>query len=143
MQVSHETIYQWILADAKQGGDLYLSLVRHHKNRLKQRRSCKRKLFESRVSFNQRPKIVADKTRFGDWKSDTMEGGKSKGGLATHVERKSRYLVAGKVIDKRSDIFMQPPLSVLNASAQSLLKHLRLIMAASFLTSKCWKMNSK
>ena len=32
MRVSHETIYQWIFTDAKQGGDLYLSLVRHHKN---------------------------------------------------------------------------------------------------------------
>jgi IS30 family transposase len=35
-----------------------------------------------------------------------MEGGKSKGGLATHVERKSRYLVAGKLYNKRSDTFM-------------------------------------
>ena len=107
MQVSHETIYQWILADAKRGGDLYVSLVRHHKNRLRQRRSCKRRLFEGRVSICKRPKIVGDKTRFGDWESDTMEGGKSKGGLATHVERKSRFLVAGKVINKRSDTFMQ------------------------------------
>ncbi len=73
IRVSHETIYQWIFADAKQGGDLYLSLVRHHKNRRKQRRSCKRKLFEGRVSINERPKIVDDKTRFGDWESDTME----------------------------------------------------------------------
>ena len=107
MRVSHETIYQWIFADAKQGGDLYLSLVRHHKNRRKQRRSSKRRLFEGRVSISERPKIVDDKTRFGDWESDTMEGGKSKGGLATHAERKSRYLVAGKVVDKRSDTFMR------------------------------------
>ena len=36
-----------------------------------------------------------------------MGGEKSKGGLATHVERKSRFLVAGKVINKRSDTFKQ------------------------------------
>ena len=107
MRVSHEAIYQWIFADAKQGGDLYLSLVRHHKNRRKQRRSCKRRLFEGRVSISERPKIVDDKTRFGDWESDTMEGGKSKGDLATHSERKRRYLVAGKVVDNRSDTFMK------------------------------------
>ena len=51
MQVSHETIYQWIFKDAKLGGELYLSLVRHHKNRRKQRRSSKRRLFEGRVSI--------------------------------------------------------------------------------------------
>ncbi len=51
MQVSHETIYQWIFVDAKRGDDLYLFLVRHHKKRRKQRRSCKRKLFEDRVSI--------------------------------------------------------------------------------------------
>ena len=50
---------------------------------------------------------MADKIRFGDWESDTMEGAKSKGGLATHAERKSRYLVAGKLVDMRSETFMQ------------------------------------
>jgi len=62
--------------------------------------------FKGRVSISNRPKIVADKRRFGDWESDSMEGGKSKGGLATHAERKSRYLVAGKLDNKRSDTFM-------------------------------------
>lgn len=107
MRVSHETIYQWIFTDAKQCGTLYHALNKRHKRRKKQRRSCKRRLFEDRVSITERPKIVADKVRFGDWESDTMEGAKSKGGLATHAERKSRYLVAGKVFDKHSDTFMQ------------------------------------
>ena len=31
-----------------------------------------------------------------------MEGAKSSGGLATHVERKSRYLLAGKLVNKLS-----------------------------------------
>jgi len=97
MRVSHETIYRWVIADAVAGGDTYKSLVRHHKCRRKQRRSTRRRLFEGRVSISQRPKIVSDKRRFGDWESDSMEGGKSKGGLATHVERKSRYLVASKL----------------------------------------------
>ena len=122
MQVSHETIYQWIFADAKQSGDLYLSLVRRHKNRRRQRRSCKRRLFEGRVSIDERPKIVADRTRFGDWESDTMEGGKSKGGLATHVERKSRYLVAGKVMDKRSNTFIQTSIECFKRISPKLIK---------------------
>lgn len=106
MRVSPETIYQWVYADARKGGDLYESLVRHHKKRRQQRRSERVRLFEGRVSIDERPQIVTNKARFGDWESDSMEGGKSKGGLATHVERKSRYLVAGKLKDKRSETFM-------------------------------------
>lgn len=106
MRVSPETIYQWVLKDAIEGGSLYLSLTRKHKRRRKQRRSRLKRLFKDRISITKRPAIVAQKRRFGDWESDTMEGGKGKGGLATHVERKSRYLVAGKVHDKRSATFM-------------------------------------
>jgi len=35
-----------------------------------------------------------------------MEGGVAKGGLAMYVERKSRYLVAGKLESKRAGTFM-------------------------------------
>ena len=40
--------------------------------------------------------------RFGDWEGDTFEGKKGCGHLATHVERKSRFLVAAKLADKRA-----------------------------------------
>jgi IS30 family transposase len=110
MCVSAETIYQWIFKDAREGGDLYLFLIRCHKKRRRQRRSSLRRLFENRVSINQRPLIVEQRRRFGDWESDTMEGGKSKGALATHAERKSRYLIAGKLSDRRSTTFMKTTL---------------------------------
>jgi len=51
--------------------------------------------------------LMRYKTRFGDRRNDTMEGARSKGGIAAHVERNSRYLVAGKVVGKRSDTFMK------------------------------------
>lgn len=122
MRVSPETIYQWVFADAGQSGKLYQSLVRHHKRRRKQRRSCKRRLFSDRVSIHDRPKIVADRVRFGDWESDTMLGGKSKGGLATHAERKSRYLVAGKVIDQKSKTFMDASMTSFSSMKPNLIK---------------------
>jgi len=122
MRVSHEAIYQWILHDARQGGDAYLSLVRRHKRRRKQRRGLRTRSFAGRVSISDRPKIVDDKSRFGDWESDSMEGGKSKGGLATHVERKSRYLVAGKLRDKRSDTFMAASITLFEGFTPALIK---------------------
>jgi len=74
MRLSPETIYQWVFTDASQGGDLYRSLVRHHKRRRRKRRCSRRRLFADSVSIHDRPKIVSDKVRFGDWESDTMEG---------------------------------------------------------------------
>ena len=112
IRVSTETIYQWVFKDAREGGDLYLSLVQCHKKRRRQRRNSLRRLFESRVSIDQRPLIVEQRRRFSDWESDTVEGGKSKGALATHVEHKSRFLTAGKLSDKRSNTFMETTLQI-------------------------------
>ena len=122
MRVSTETIYRWIFKDAQTGGQLYLSLVRRHKRRRRQRRSRLKGLFEGRVSIDQRPLIVEQRRRFGDWESDTVEGGKSKGALATHVERKSRFLVAGKLTDKRSTTFMETTLELFKTIENRLIK---------------------
>ena len=108
LRISHEGIYQWVYQDAREGGDLYRCLIRCHKRRRRQRRRLGRKSrFEGSRRIEQRPDIVDARKRYGDWESDTLEGGKGKGGLATHVERKSRYLRAGKLPDKRSDTFTQ------------------------------------
>jgi transposase, IS30 family len=53
--------------------------------------------------IDRRPRVVNERKRIGDWESDTLEGRKSSGLLATHVERKSRYTVAVKVKDKSAD----------------------------------------
>lgn len=55
-----------------------------------------------RVGIEQRPAVVQRRSRFGDWESDTLEGGKGTGVMVTHVERKSRYVRLGLLTDKRS-----------------------------------------
>ncbi len=54
------------------------------------------------MPYRQRPPVVTARTRFGDWEGDTLEGGKGAGGLATLVERKSRYLIATRLCDKKA-----------------------------------------
>lgn len=54
------------------------------------------------MSISQRPPIVETRERFGDWEGDTLEGKRGCGHLATHVERKSRFLVAAKLVDKKA-----------------------------------------
>jgi IS30 family transposase len=103
MRLSPETIYRWVYLDALQGGELYSHLRWRHRKRRKQRRygSC-RGLFPARVSISERPIIVAQRGRFGDWEGDLMEGRKGCGVMATLVERKSRYLLVAKMEDKKA-----------------------------------------
>jgi IS30 family transposase len=103
MRISHETIYRWIYLDATQDGDLHKHLRRRHPKRRQQKRyGSGRRFIPGRVSIDQRPVIVDTRERFGDWEGDTLEGAKGKGALATHVERKSRYLLAAKLADKKA-----------------------------------------
>ena len=95
MRASHETIYRWIYLDATGGGTLYHHLRRKRKKRRRQKRyGSGRRFIPGRVSISQRPTIVETRERFGDWEGDTMQGRQSTGYMATHVERKSRYLIA-------------------------------------------------
>ncbi len=104
MRVSHETIYRWIYGDATGGGTLYHHLRRRRKKRRKQKRyGSGRRFIPGRVSISERPPIVETRERFGDWEGDTIEGKKSTGYMATHVERKSRYLIAAKLVDKKAE----------------------------------------
>jgi len=103
MRISHETIYRWIYLDASQDGALHTHLRRRHSRRRRQKRyGSGRRFIPGRVSIDQRPAIVETRERLGDWEGDTLEGAKGKGGLATHVERRSRYLIAAKLVDKKA-----------------------------------------
>lgn len=101
MRISSEAIYQWIYRDAAGGGDLFAHLRRRHRRRRRQGRSgMGRGLIPGRVGIALRPKIVARRARLGDWEADTLEGAKGRGGIASLVERKSRYLLAAPLADK-------------------------------------------
>ncbi|WAC06654.1 MAG: IS30 family transposase [Thermodesulfobacteriota bacterium] len=103
MRVCHETIYRWIYKDAKVNGKLYLNLRRGRKRRRRQKRyGLGRRFLAGRKRIAQRPEIVEGRKRFGDWEGDTIEGKKSSGYIATLVERKSRYLLAGKLENKKA-----------------------------------------
>lgn len=97
IKISHETIYQRIYADRRAGGNLiqHLRCQKPHRKRYAsgvQRRG----MIKDRVSIEQRPMIVAQKVRLGDWEGDTVIGKNQQGVIITLVERLSRYTVAGK-----------------------------------------------
>ena len=51
----------------------------------------------NRVGIENRPAIVDQKTRIGDWEADTIVGKNQKSALLTLVERVTRYTIICKL----------------------------------------------
>ena len=127
MRISPETIYRWIYFDSRNKGNLHYHLRRRHKHRRRQKRyGSGRRFIPGRVSIDLRPPVVATRERFGDWEGDTMEGGKGSGGIATHVERECRYLLAAKLIDKKAATMTQQSIRYFRKVPKILLQTLTL-----------------
>jgi transposase, IS30 family len=90
--VSPTRIYQHIWADKQAGGELYKSL-RHSGKKYCQRKgkTAGRGLIPGRVDIDQRPAIVEEKSRIGDWEADTIIGAKHSGVIFSCVDRKSKF----------------------------------------------------
>lgn len=61
----------------------------------KKRQKKRRRSKKDRI--NERPSLVDKRLRIGDWEGDTIVGGSRKVSILTHIERKSRYIVADKL----------------------------------------------
>ena len=99
-RISHEWIYRYIYQDKRLGGHLYRYL-RCQKQRKKrygtnERRGC----IPQQTMIDDRPAVVDQRSRIGDWEGDTVIGNPHPGALATLVERKSRYLELGHLARK-------------------------------------------
>jgi IS30 family transposase len=92
--VSHEWIYNLIRRDKAGGGDLYRCLPHSLKHR---RRPVNKPMpIADRVSIDERPAVVEDRCRFGDWEMDTIVGKAGKGVIVTLVERTSKKLLMAR-----------------------------------------------
>jgi transposase, IS30 family len=97
-RISHQTIYTWIDQDESRAH--WEEFLRHRgKKRMQPER---RGQIAERADVAGRPKIVAQRRRFGDWEGDTVVGRRRQGGVVTLVERKSRYTLVCKVRNLKS-----------------------------------------
>lgn len=96
--VSAQTIYTWIERDANR---------EHWRSFLRRRgkRPCRRKQAETGegARIADRPEAIEQRLRLGDFEGDTVLGPPGTGGLATLVDRKSRYTIVLKVQSKQAD----------------------------------------
>ena len=104
IDVSPVTIYSWIKRDKAEGGKLYKFLRQgHRKRRKKHGSSDKRGQIPDKRPISERPKAVDKRQEFGHWEGDTVVGKSNGSFVATHVERKSRYLLVGRTDDKSAE----------------------------------------
>jgi transposase, IS30 family len=111
--ISHERIYQHVWADKLAGGTLYKYLRHSGKKRKQYGSKDKRGQIRNRVSIDDRPLIVSEKTRLGDWEIDTVIGKNHQGALVTLVDRVSKLTLIKKVASKHAEVVTEATITLL------------------------------
>jgi len=103
VSLHHETIYQYVLADKRSGGDLYIHL--RHQNKTYRKRygtAHNRTGIPNRVDIDRRPEMANQRQRIGDWEADTIIGKQHKGAIVTLDERQSKLRLAAPLARKKA-----------------------------------------
>jgi transposase, IS30 family len=113
-RLSHETIYRHVWADKAAGGDLYQELRRQGK-RYKSRAKSQagRGHIKNRVSIDERPAVVDEKSRIGDWEIDLVIGKGHSGALVTIVERSLSFSVSKRINSKSAQVVTNATIELL------------------------------
>ena len=96
--LSHETIYQYIYDDERNGGTLIQHLriaTKIHRKRYKSRDS--RGILPGKRHISLRPPAVETRREFGHWEGDTVIGSDLHHCILTLVERKSGFAIIKKL----------------------------------------------
>ena len=118
--VSHETIYQFVLKDKNDGGELYKQLRHSGKKRKKRYGGTDRRgAIKDRVSIEERPKSIEKRTRIGDWEIDLIIGRNHKGALVTIVDRLSLMTLIAKVNSKHAEPVTEATILMLSGYKRS------------------------
>jgi IS30 family transposase len=96
--VSHQTIYAWIARD-EDCSDWQGHLRRRGKRPCRRRKTAT----PDAARIRNRPEVIEQRLRLGDFEGDTVLGPPGTGGLATLVDRKSRLTIVVKVQSKDAD----------------------------------------
>lgn len=98
-RVSPQTIYAWIKQD--QDREHWESMLRRRGKRPSRRKNAATTGDAARI--DQRPEVIEQRLRLGDFEGDTVLGPAGTGGLATLVDRKSRFTIIVKIQSKNAD----------------------------------------
>ena len=95
---SHETLYKWIWKDKRCGGSVYLHL-RHRGRKYRKRGATNnsRRHIPNAIDISERPIVVDERSRFGDFEIDTIVGASSHQHILTVVERRAGLLYMARL----------------------------------------------
>jgi IS30 family transposase len=96
-RVSHERIYQYVYDDKWAGGTLYRHLRCQKQRRKRYGSHDRRGQLANRRCISERPAIVQERQRLGDWEADTIVGKGHQQALVSLTERKSKLTLLAKV----------------------------------------------
>jgi IS30 family transposase len=104
IEISYESIYRYIYSNKERKNELkpYLRQGKRH-YRKRYGSTARSSLIPNRKPISERPKIVDDKKRIGDWECETVIGKDRKSALVTVVERKSLFTVMAIVKRKTAE----------------------------------------
>lgn len=113
--VSHERIYQYIWADKRKKGTLYTHLrTKGKKYRKRGDYKDKRGRIKDRVDIDQRPEIVEQRERFGDFEIDTIIGANRKGAILTLNDRATGIVKIRKLTGKNAELLAEETIKALS-----------------------------
>ena len=97
LQISYETIYRWIWADLRAGGQLHTHLRCARRQRRKRYGTYERRgRVAGKRPITARPAAVELREELGHWEADTVVG-PGRPCILSLVERKTGYVVIGKL----------------------------------------------
>lgn len=104
MRISHEALYQALYSD-KRLHCLIENLPQARPKRRKrgQGKSRRGPSIPNRVGIEERPEVIEERSRFGDWEGDLIVGAHHDAFIMTLVDRTSRRLAARKAQTKQAD----------------------------------------
>ena len=103
-KISHESIYLYIY---KKRPDLVQYLPRAHRKRFKRipKSNKKTSRIPNRISIDQRPNEINNRSEFGHWESDAIVSKQSKFALSVTIERISKLVKIKKIRQNKASFF--------------------------------------
>lgn len=100
--VSHMSIYRRLAQDKRSGGKRHLHL-RCRKPYRKRHTKEKRGQISNRRDITERPEIVEQRARVGDWELDLVMGAEHRGAMITILERRSGLYLSKWIPNKSAE----------------------------------------
>ena len=140
--ICHETIYGYIIRNKK-----LKKYLRCQKGKYRRRHGTvpreKAREYTKKRWIGERPDIINQRARIGDWEGDTIIGAERTKRILTHVERKSGYLIADFLPVVSAEIVAQKTIESLKRFQKEKGRALPTTMEQNFLHMKSLKEKQK